>query len=37
VAFEWLARQYPNDPLVALHLQRLCQGATDELIVMADK
>lgn len=36
-AFEQLAGRYPSDPLVALHLQRLCQGATDDLMVMADK
>nr|WP_295787171.1 adenylate/guanylate cyclase domain-containing protein [Rhodoferax sp.] len=35
--FERLALQYPQDPLVDLQLQRLRQGATDDLIVMADK
>ncbi len=34
---EALARQHPHDPLVALHLQRLRQGATDDLIVLQDK
>ncbi len=36
-AFETLAERYPQDPLVRLHLQRLRQGATDDLIVMAEK
>jgi len=36
-AFERLAASHPHDPLVALHLQRLRQGATDDLIVMAEK
>jgi adenylate cyclase len=36
-AFEALAARYPQDPLVALHLQRLRQGAMDDLIVMHDK
>lgn len=35
--FEALALRYPHDPLVALHLQRLRQGATDDLIVLSDK
>jgi len=35
--FEALARQHPHDPLVALHLQRLREGATDDVIVMAQK
>jgi adenylate cyclase len=35
--FEALARRYPQDPLVALHLKRLHQGATDDLMVMAEK
>ena len=36
-AFEHLAFRHPHDPLVALHLERLRQGATDDLIVLADK
>ena len=36
-AFERLAAVHPQDPLVALHLERLRQGATDDLIVLADK
>lgn len=36
-AFERLAASHPHDPLVALHLQRLRQGATDDLIVMTEK
>lgn len=36
-AFEALAARYPQDPLVAPHLQRLRQGAADDLIVMHDK
>lgn len=35
--FEALARLHPQDPLVQLHLARLRQGATDDLIVMASK
>lgn len=35
--FEALARQHPQDPLVALHLRRLREGATNDLIVMAEK
>lgn len=35
--FEALALRYPHDPLVALHLQRLHQGATDDLIVLSEK
>jgi adenylate cyclase len=35
--FEQLALKHPNDPLVALHVQRLCLDAADDLIVMADK
>lgn len=35
--FESLALRYPYDPLLALHLKRLRQGAVDDLIVMADK
>ncbi len=34
---EALAHQHPHDPLVALHLQRLRHGATDDLIVLQDK
>jgi adenylate cyclase len=34
---EALAQHHPQDPLVALHVQRLRQGATDDLIVMAGK
>ena len=37
VQFEALALRYPHDPLLALHLKRLRDGATDDLIVMADK
>lgn len=36
-AFEHLASRHPHDPLVALHLERLREGATDDLIVLADK
>jgi len=36
-AFEALAAKYPQDPLVALHLGRLRTGATNDLIVMAEK
>lgn len=35
--FSALAERHPNDPLVALHLQRLRLGATNDLIVMLDK
>ena len=35
--FEALAARHPRDPLVALHLQRLRQGALDDLIVMTEK
>lgn len=35
--FEALARRYPLDPLVNLHLQRLQHGATDDTIVMSEK
>ena len=35
--FTALAVRHPNDPLLALHLQRLRLGATDDLIVMTDK
>lgn len=36
-AFEALSARHPHDPLVTLHLQRLRQGATDDLIVMTEK
>lgn len=36
-AFETLAARHPHDPLVALHMERLRQGETDDLIVLADK
>jgi adenylate cyclase len=36
-AFESLAERHPNDPLVALHLRRLHEGARDDLIVMSEK
>jgi len=35
--FEALALRFPQDPLVALHLQRLRDGASDEVMVMGDK
>ncbi len=35
--FEALAERYPGDPLVMLHLKRMRQGATDDLIVMVEK
>jgi adenylate cyclase len=35
--FEALAQRFPLDPLLALHLKRLREGATDDLIVMAEK
>ena len=35
--FETLAARHPEDPLVALHLKRLRQGAADDIIVMAEK
>lgn len=35
--FEALAERHPHDPLVALHLRRLREGAADDLIVMAEK
>lgn len=35
--FEKLAAQRPNDPLVALHLERLRTGKTGDLIVLAEK
>lgn len=37
VAFEQLARERPEDPLVRLHLQRLQENQTGDLIVMSDK
>ncbi|OYU45866.1 MAG: hypothetical protein CFE44_05270 [Burkholderiales bacterium PBB4] len=37
VLFEALAKRYPQDPLVALHYRRLLDGATDDVIVMAEK
>lgn len=37
VQFEALALRHPHDPLVALHVQRLREGATDDVIVMAEK
>ena len=36
-AFETLAASHPHDPLVALHLRRLHEGAGDDLIVMSEK
>ena len=36
-AFESMAGQHPHDPLVALHLQRLRDGALDDQIVMTEK
>ena len=36
-AFRALAQRHPHDPLVALHWQRLCQGACDDLIVLTEK
>jgi adenylate cyclase len=35
--FEALFIRYPHDPLVLLHLRRLREGATDDLITMAEK
>ena len=37
VQFEALAARHPHDPLVALHLRRLREGALDDLIVLAAK
>ena len=37
LAFEALGEQFPEDPLVQLHLRQLRAGGTDDLIVMADK
>ncbi len=36
-AFQGLAAIHPQDPLVALHLRRLHEGASDDLIVMSEK
>ena len=36
-AFENLARRYPRDPLVRLHLDRLTAGETDDIIVLEGK
>lgn len=36
-AFEQLAKERPADPLVKLHLSRLQEGQTGDLIVMAEK
>lgn len=36
-SFQNLARAYPEDPLVALHQQRLSQGAADDLIRFSEK
>ena len=36
-AFESMASLHPHDPLVALHLQRLRDGALDDQIVMTEK
>jgi adenylate cyclase len=35
--FEALAQRFPQDPLVTLHLRRLRDGATDDVMVMGDK
>jgi adenylate cyclase len=35
--FETLAARHPHDPLVALHLRRLREGAVDDLIVLDEK
>ncbi|OYT92137.1 MAG: adenylate/guanylate cyclase domain-containing protein [Burkholderiales bacterium PBB3] len=35
--FASLAHRYPQDPLVDLHYRRLQEGATDDVIVMAEK
>lgn len=37
MAFEALARQFPEDPLVSLHVSRLRAGETDDLVVMNEK
>ena len=36
-AFEHLAHERPDDPLVRLHLSRLRRGESGEVIVMTDK
>jgi adenylate cyclase len=36
-AFEKLASRHPQDPLVQLHCQRLREGATDDVLVLAEK
>ena len=36
-AFDALAAAYPDDPLVALHRQRLAAGEQGDLIVMTEK
>jgi hypothetical protein len=36
-AFEQLARERPADPLVTLHLHRLQENQTGDLIVMSEK
>ena len=36
-AFEDLARRYPTDPLVRLHLSRLHAGETGDIIVLENK
>ena len=36
-AFEALAAAYAGDPLVRLHLQRLCRGEHGEVLVMDEK
>ncbi|MBP8278165.1 MAG: hypothetical protein KAX55_14875, partial [Propionivibrio sp.] len=36
-AFENLARRYPTDPLVRLHLSRLHAGETGDIIVLENK
>lgn len=35
--FEALAQHHPNDPLVALHVKRLREGYSNDLIVMTEK
>jgi hypothetical protein len=35
--FAALAEHFPQDPLVALHHQRLRDGATDDVVIMAEK
>lgn len=36
-AFATLAKEFPNDPLITLHLKRLLEGSNDDLIVMNEK